>query len=1169
MTRFGDMKTIVKNIRFALLLGFMVIGMTAWSQIPNIEKLSVSTQMFLDELAGNVNWDKTRQPIKTTSNADIVDPNIEIYERPIARPDTIDGMVYVSSFIRVTNDDDINTLESMGVKIECRFDNGLLTALIPVDKILDVAAIDDVKRIEVATVMHTTTDNARQTTNTDDVLTLSQDAIAAGLDHQYDGSGIILGVIDTGIDYQHKAFQDKDGNSRIKGVYCYGSSSVLADWTGSGTLPTTDNSAKDHGSHTSSIAGGSNVIVNGTTVTVTDDPAIATYGGMAPGVDLFLAGIHTLYSTRISNAFQRMVTYANAQGKPLVVSNSYGSTTGSHEGNGGYAEVVNNYFGDNVSNRICLFSAGNSAGNADATEGGGGFISGTASSSNPLRTILRCHYYSNRDNGYYYSGDLASAWCRSTSVSSLGCRVMVLDTRTGAVLTTVTVTPTTGGATVNGLSTYYSGTLKAYKDYVSSDKTQVFLTASEDMKSKSYDTSNSSFYTSNYTLAVEFYPTSGSAVIDVWAQDYCYFTNYLTTSGYNWVNGSDDMTANDFANNANTIVVGSYVSRERSSGYSLGDISKFSSYATAEANPMGKMLPWITAPGEVIIGAYNHNNTSRGSSYVVSVNNSTSPYGQMSGTSMACPSAAGIVALWLQAANEIGKSLTLSEVKEIMKETAIRDYWVTDGPHASHFGNGKIDALAGIEYILSAHSKPIITATPTDVTLIGKPNGTYTESVTVAGIRLKGDITATLNDPNGVFSINPTQLGSGGELVITFTPTEEGEYTATVVLTSQGAQSVTITIHGTAYNNTLHSNVVDVVAYHSELEAGGSVYQFTEDDVIADWDMHLQYEGDDSDVKVLVKSDEPITGYELKRRDGEEGSWQLAGYAQHQGNSYVLNETSMTFGDGETEMWFPMNDYTTKTEAVTYYVPVTVANGVVTTGNTYGAPIVPKANDDVALNVIISGSKSDKRLGGHWTHLPDSVEYCVYTTIVDISSNDMDGVLRKPYLYRAWVVTTGDHPIYNFTRNDKNAIVGTDELETPYLLGEIGIEENDYGSGQHVVIGQEWDPNSGVVKMQNAFGAPSYGAQISVVVRAYYRSGNSQTMMRAARNGGEFGFAQSGGDEQFDLPTGVMEVIDFKEIVDVTYVNAMGMMSSKPFDGLNIVVTRYSDGTTQTMKVMK
>ena len=38
-----------------------------------------------------------------------------------------------------------------------------------------------------------------------------------------------------------------------------------------------------------------------------------------------------------------------------------------------------------------------------------------------------------------------------------------------------------------------------------------------------------------------------------------------------------------------------------------------------------------------------------------------------------------------------------------MKETAIHDWWVTDGPHSSHFGNGKIDALAGIRYILEEY----------------------------------------------------------------------------------------------------------------------------------------------------------------------------------------------------------------------------------------------------------------------------------------------------------------------------------------------------------------------------------------------------------------------------------------------------------------------------------
>ena len=61
----------------------------------------------------------------------------------------------------------------------------------------------------------------------------------------------------------------------------------------------------------------------------------------------------------------------------------------------------------------------------------------------------------------------------------------------------------------------------------------------------------------------------------------------------------------------------------------------------------------------------------------------------------------------MQVAAECGKTFTLSEVKDIMRETAIRDSWVTEGTNASHFGNGKIDALAGIKYILEHYHNPL------------------------------------------------------------------------------------------------------------------------------------------------------------------------------------------------------------------------------------------------------------------------------------------------------------------------------------------------------------------------------------------------------------------------------------------------------------------------------
>jgi minor extracellular serine protease Vpr len=69
--------------------------------------------------------------------------------------------------------------------------------------------------------MRPLTDQARKKTNVDDVLTHSADAVTAGLPNAYDGSGVLLGVIDTGIDFQHIAFKDASGNSRIKRAYVY------------------------------------------------------------------------------------------------------------------------------------------------------------------------------------------------------------------------------------------------------------------------------------------------------------------------------------------------------------------------------------------------------------------------------------------------------------------------------------------------------------------------------------------------------------------------------------------------------------------------------------------------------------------------------------------------------------------------------------------------------------------------------------------------------------------------------------------------------------------------------------------------------------------------------------------------------------------------------------
>ena len=104
---------------------------------------------------------------------------------------------------------------------------------------------------------------------------------------------------------------------------------------------------------------------------------------------------------------------------------------------------------------------------------------------------------------------------------------------------------------------------------------------------------------------------------------------------------------------------------------------------------------------------------------------------------------------------------------------------------------------------------------------------------------------------------------------------------------------------------------------------------------------------------------------------------------------------------------------------------------------------------------------------------------------------------------------------------------------------------------------------------------------IKIYVRFYYRSTgeglhqNDQQngMFMLGNRGGENGFygVEGEGDPDPSIPTfikGIYTDMSHGEVIGVTYYNAQGMQSSKPFDGLNIIVTRYSDGTTSTSKVM-
>ena len=64
-------------------------------------------------------------------------------------------------------------------------------------------------------------------------------------------------------------------------------------------------------------------------------------------------------------------------------------------------------------------------------------------------------------------------------------------------------------------------------------------------------------------------------------------------------------------------------------------------------------------------------------------------------------------------------------------------------------------------------------------------------------------------------------------------------------------------------------------------------------------------------------------------------------------------------------------------------------------------------------------------------------------------------------------------------------------------------------------------------------------------------------------------FAAGNSRAQVGETTAIEQVSANKEIDHVRYVNVAGQESEQPFDGINIVITTYTDGTTTTMKVLK
>ena len=135
----------------------------------------------------------------------------------------------VRAFITVDSPRTVEQLRGMGVSIQSRF-GGMVTARLPLSAVSRVCRVAGVRQVSVAQVAQVCNDSALADAR---VLPLMQGAAFA---RHYDGSDVVVGIIDSGVDFNHINLCDAMG-SRVAAAYLPQDSTGIAPVIDGDTLP--------------------------------------------------------------------------------------------------------------------------------------------------------------------------------------------------------------------------------------------------------------------------------------------------------------------------------------------------------------------------------------------------------------------------------------------------------------------------------------------------------------------------------------------------------------------------------------------------------------------------------------------------------------------------------------------------------------------------------------------------------------------------------------------------------------------------------------------------------------------------------------------------------------------------------------------------------------------
>ncbi|WP_394834963.1 S8 family serine peptidase [Pendulispora rubella] len=606
----------------------------------------------------------------------------------------------VSMFVQSSNPESTRKLIEAAGGYVGTVAGDILTARVPRNAVNTVASAPSVVRLEGARIVRSKLDKAAAAIKVDKV-----HAGTSPLSAPYKGAGVVVGVLDIGLDFQHAAFKKPDGKTRVRALwdqgatgtppagFSYGSECTAAQIDGDTCA---HRSTQDHGTHVTGIAAGSPVTG-------------APYVGVAPEADIVFVNLGNpadtsdeALSTAVCDAASYIFKLAAAANMPAVINMSIGEHSGPHDGTALGDKCLDNLTGPG---KILVAAAGNEGkGSVHATQELPVVVHATATASEQP-VVLK--WLPGKGEDGTTKGELY-LWSDSNVALSVRVGFASPSVGTPTYSAPITVERPLAPSTLSNGSVSVGNVIGAGGSIPSGARG--IQIAVQDSNKDGLEDHQSWFLevTGNGRFDAFIDTTSGGG--------------FLATDQAAGVTTDSNMTIGFPAIASKVLAVASFVSRnswkaadgseqvQRTAGpesppVTIGALSSFSSHGPSR-NPNAAMKPDIAAPGEILASALNS-----GASPAAERVAKSGPNGFLmaEGTSMASPMVTGVVALMLQK----NRSVTVDDVRAVFDRTAVKPDGVTSVPNTL-WGRGKVDALAALADKGSRGSSDGCQLSPTD-----------------------------------------------------------------------------------------------------------------------------------------------------------------------------------------------------------------------------------------------------------------------------------------------------------------------------------------------------------------------------------------------------------------------------------------------------------------------